>query len=68
MVDRNISIDELAKQTALSKVYISKVVNGEDDISPDMALKLEHALGIESTFWMNLKKNYCKEIERITFT
>ena len=60
--DRNMTQSELAIRTGMSELYIEQVIKGQQDITPEVALKLEEAFGIESFFWMNLQKNYDREL------
>lgn len=62
--DRNITQTELAHRTGVSKAHVSKIINGEKDVSVSYAKKLEYALGIEANFWVNLQANYdCEKAE-----
>lgn len=56
---------ELSQRTGLSEKHISQIINGEDPITPDTAIKLELALGMPATFWNNLQKNYDLTLARI---
>jgi HTH-type transcriptional regulator/antitoxin HigA len=62
--DRGVSQLELSYRTGVTDAYVSKVINGVKDISVSFAKKLEYALGIESSFWINLQANYdCEKAE-----
>ncbi|MCF7931860.1 MAG: HigA family addiction module antidote protein [Acholeplasmataceae bacterium] len=61
--DRHISQKELAIRTGFTEKHISTVVNGKKSISAKLALGLEKALGIPSSFWKNLQMNYDLEVE-----
>ena len=63
--EKNMSQEELAFRTNYSAKHISEVVRGKKDISSEFANRLEYALGIPSTFWMNLQNNYDKEVFEI---
>lgn len=56
--DRNISQKELAIRTGFSEKHISTVISGQKKISADFAMKLQYALGIPASFWINLQANY----------
>lgn len=56
---------ELAQRTGLSEKHISQIINGEDPITSDTAVKLEHTLGTPAEFWNNLQKNYELALARI---
>jgi len=60
--DREMSQRELAMRTDVTEKHISGVVNGKKSISTNFAKKLEYALGIDSSFWINLQANYDKEL------
>lgn len=60
--DRKMSQKELAARVALTEAYISNVINGQKAISVSLAKKLEYALGIDASFWINLQANYDKEL------
>jgi len=60
--DREMSQRELAVRTDVTETHISNVVNCQKDISISFAKKLEYALNIEASFWINLQSNYDKEL------
>lgn len=60
--DRNMNQSELALRTGVTSKHISTVLNGEKSISVSFAKKLEYALGLEASFWINLQTNYDKEL------
>ncbi|SCW63022.1 HTH-type transcriptional regulator / antitoxin HigA [Ruminococcaceae bacterium YRB3002] len=60
--DRGMTQRELAIRTGVTEKHISTVVNGLKGISASFAKRLEYALGIESSFWMNLQANYEREL------
>ncbi len=60
--DREMSQKELAVRTGNSPKHISDVVNCLKPISVDFAKKLEYALTIDASFWINLQANYAKEM------
>ncbi len=63
--EKNMLQEELAIRTNYSAKHISEVVRGKKDISSEFASRLEYALGIPSTFFMNLQNNYDREIFEI---
>ncbi len=65
LVFLNLTQVDLAKRTGLSEKHISQIVNGQDPISPDTAIKFERALGVPADFWNNLQKNYELNCARI---
>ena len=60
---RGTSQQVLADKLHISKSEISLLIHGKRNITPSIAIKLEHALGIDAEFWMNLQIKY--DIERL---
>lgn len=60
--DREMTQRELAIRTGMTEKHVSTVIHGKKGISPAFARKLEYALGIETSFWMNLQANYEREL------
>ena len=60
--DREMSQKELSIRTGMTEKHISTVVRGQKNISVAFAKKLEYALGIDATFWINLQANYDREL------
>lgn len=60
--DRDMTQRELAVRTGMTEKHISTVIHGKKNISAAFARKLEYALGIETSFWMNLQANYDREL------
>lgn len=60
--DRNMTQKQLAANVGMTEQHVSRVIKGKTDISGSFAKKLEYALGIPASFWMNLQKNYDLEL------
>lgn len=60
--DRDMSQKELAVRTGMTEKHISTVVKGQKNISVAFAKKLEYALGVDTSFWINLQANYDREL------
>ena len=60
--DRGMTQRELAMRTDVKEPHISGIVNCQKPISVSFAKKLEYALGVEASFWINLQANYEKEL------
>lgn len=60
--DKEMSQRELAIRTSVTEPYISNIVKGKKPISVSFAKKLEYALGVDASFWINLQSNYEKEL------
>ena len=53
---------ELARRIGQPGKIINEILNGEAAISQKMALALDQALGVPASFWINLEKNYHKNL------
>ena len=56
--EMNITQAEFADRLGISAKTISKIVNGEENISKDIADKLSKVTGISIKTWLNLQTNY----------
>lgn len=54
----SLSVTEAADRLAMSRVALSRVINGKAGISPDLAIRLEMAGVSTAVFWMGLQSNY----------
>jgi HTH-type transcriptional regulator/antitoxin HigA len=55
---RNLKNKDLANQMTLSSTVLSDLIHGRRNITAELALKLESALGISAMFWMNIQSKY----------
>jgi addiction module HigA family antidote len=53
-----ITVTDFAKQLGVSRVALSRVVNGRAAISADMALRLAAALGGSAESWLSMQAAY----------
>ncbi len=63
MAVREIKQIDLAKVLGIAKNVMSEIINGKRNITPELAVKLEDALGIKAEFWMKYQIAY--EIDKI---
>ena len=61
-LQRCITQKELAKRAGVSEAFLSDVIHGRKDISKGLAMGLEYAVGVPSSFWLNLQANYDAEL------
>lgn len=54
----NISLRKAAQELDVAPSTFSRLIKGESDISPEMALKLSKAFGRSAESWMQLQANY----------
>ncbi|UWZ81622.1 HigA family addiction module antitoxin [Geoalkalibacter halelectricus] len=58
LVPLGLEVKEAATRLGMSRVALSRVVNGRAAISPDLAVRLERAGVSTARFWMTLQANY----------
>ena len=60
--EMNLTVTEAAKQIGVSRVALSRVLNQHAGISPKMALKIEHWLGVDkggrAELWAGMQLDY----------
>ena len=54
----NISLRKVALDLDVAPSTFSRLINGEADLSPEMALKLSKAFGRTPESWMQMQVNY----------
>jgi antitoxin HigA-1 len=55
LADGRISVSEFARKLGVSRVALSRVVNGRAAVSADMALRLAAALGGSAESWLQMQ-------------
>lgn len=56
--DTGITVTEFAQRIGITRVMLSRVLNGKAGISADMALRLAAALGGSAESWLHMQANY----------
>lgn len=62
LVNRCMSQKEFAARMDMSEKHISKFLNGDVILTPDMANRLEMVLGLSASFWNNLESIYREKL------
>lgn len=62
LIDRGMTQKEFAARLEMSEKHISKLINGDVILTPEMAIKLEMVLGIPAKFWNNLEAIYREKL------
>ena len=52
------SITEVARHLGVARVTLSRILNQQAGITPEMSLKLSEALGTSPDFWFKLQGQY----------
>lgn len=63
--DLNITQKEFANRLNTTEKSLSKLINGEDNLSNEMSYKLSKLTGVSINTWMNLQNEYEKKILEI---
>lgn len=63
--DRGMTQKEFSLRMDMSEKHISKLINGEVHLTPDVALRLEYVLGLPAQFWTNLEAIYQEKCARV---
>ncbi len=58
LVPLGLTVTQTADRLRMSRVALSRVLNGRAGISPDLAIRLEHAGVSTARFWTTLQANY----------
>jgi addiction module HigA family antidote len=56
---------ELAGRTGRPKKTINEIIKGKAAITPETALQFERVLGVPTSFWNNLERNYQETMARL---
>lgn len=62
LLDRGLTQKEFALRMDMTEKHISKLINGEVQLTPDVAVRLEMVLGVPAKFWNNLEATYREKI------
>ncbi len=60
--DRGMSQKEFASRMNMSEKHISKLINGEVQLTTDVAMRLETVLGVPARFWIKLESVYREKL------
>ena len=56
--DADVSVTDFAARLGVTRVALSRVLNGKAGISADMSLRLAAALGGSAQSWLHMQANY----------
>ena len=63
--DRGMSQKEFASRMGMSEKHISHLINGNVQLTPDVAYRLELVLGMPASFWSNLEAIYREKLAKV---
>lgn len=63
--DKGMSQREFAARMDMSEKHISKLINGEVQLTPEVAVRLEVVLGVPAKFWNNLEAVYREKLIKV---
>ena len=64
LCDIGMTQKEFAIRMDMSEKHISKLINGEVQLTPDVAERLELVLGVPAKFWNNLEAIYREKLAK----
>jgi len=65
LIERKMKQKEFAARLGVSEKHVSKLINGEVQLTIEMARKLEMVLGVPTQFWCSLEAIYREDIAKI---
>ncbi|MBR5474371.1 MAG: helix-turn-helix domain-containing protein [Lachnospiraceae bacterium] len=65
LVDRGMNQKEFAARMEMSEKHISKLINGEVQLTSDVSVRLEMVLGAPAQFWSNLEVIYREKLVKV---
>lgn len=65
LVERGMRQKEFAVRMGMSEKHTSKLINGEVQLTVEMARKLEMVLGVPTQFWCNLESLYREDLIKV---
>lgn len=63
--DRGMSQKEFAARMDMSEKHISRLINGDVQLTPEVAVRLEVVLGVPAKFWNNLEAIYREKLVKV---
>lgn len=60
--DRGMTQKEFGERMGLSEKHTSNLINGEVELTSEVALKLSSVLGLTASFWNNLEMIYREQL------
>ena len=58
VIDAGISVTDFAARLGVSRVTLSRLLNGQHGVSAEMAVRLAKALGGSAQSWLHMQANY----------
>ncbi|MBC3916938.1 HigA family addiction module antidote protein [Undibacterium sp. CY18W] len=52
------SVTEVARHLGVDRTTLSRLLHGKSDLSADMALRFEAALGTSASMWLGMQRDY----------
>ena len=63
--DRAMRQKEFAARMDMSEKHISKLINGDVQLTPEVSVRLEMVLGVPAKFWNNLEAIYREKLIKV---
>ena len=63
--DRGISEAQLAVRLGESEAFVQKLIEGETELTDDLAARLAALLGMNARFWLGLERGYREDLAKV---
>lgn len=63
--DRGMSQKEFSARVDMPEKQIGGLINGEVELTPEVAIRLEMVLGVPAKFWNNLEEIYREKLIKV---
>lgn len=58
VIDTGVTVTDFAARLGVSRVTLSRLLNGQHGVSAEMAVRLAKALGSSAQSWLHMQANY----------
>ncbi len=65
MSNRGVTFDELVQYLGVSEPYLYDLLEGDADLTQEIACKLEKLFDVPASFWLNYEKIYREKLEKV---
>lgn len=65
LTDRAMNLKEFVNRMEMSEEVVNSIINGELQLTRDVAVRLEEVLGTPAGFWNNLESIYREKIRHM---
>ena len=67
IIPAGLTVGHAADLLKVSRVTLSKIINGTGSITPNIALRIETVFGGKADFWLRMQRGHDLMLEKINF-